>query len=360
MSRIREYLRRSLAVAQDGIARTIAADPAPPRLPLPMFTIHSQEDLEQFATGCDADIGGYSTCHLELDSESRGRFYGNMNTSVHPSLAGKMNSGYAAFRSKKRTSLFGEMFFDVGRLKYLHLRVKAGGDRRTQDAYFVNIQTETPVTSDIWQHRLFLREHGAWEDVLIPFRSFVLTNYGQPVPGKMEMNTEKVRTVGISILGGKFGIDGKYELGIDSISAINEPPQAPPRISAADFAASLPAQEEMKVSALGELLRTAATLQITETELMAALTEEERVVLSRAVNARIGMEKSGEKGGKEEKGRNSREEKMLLRAAARLARERMKRELGTVAPAPQAKQAAEECVNARLAPETPSEEEKKL
>jgi NADH dehydrogenase [ubiquinone] 1 alpha subcomplex assembly factor 1 len=37
----------------------------------------------------------------------------------------------------------------------------------------------------------------------------------------MEMLRERVRTVGISLLGGKSGVEGPYELGIDTIRAVN-------------------------------------------------------------------------------------------------------------------------------------------
>ena len=36
------------------------------------------------------------------------------------------------------------------------------------------------------------------------------------------MYREKVRTIGISLLGGNTGVEGAYELGIDSIRAVNE------------------------------------------------------------------------------------------------------------------------------------------
>lgn len=36
------------------------------------------------------------------------------------------------------------------------------------------------------------------------------------------MYRERVRTVGISLLGGNSGVAGPYELGIDSIRAVNE------------------------------------------------------------------------------------------------------------------------------------------
>lgn len=35
------------------------------------------------------------------------------------------------------------------------------------------------------------------------------------------MYRERIRTVGISLLGGNSGVEGPYELGIDSVSAVN-------------------------------------------------------------------------------------------------------------------------------------------
>ena len=39
---------------------------------------------------------------------------------------------------------------------------------------------------------------------------------------QMDMYRERVRSIGISMLGGNSGVGGKYELGIDSIRAVNE------------------------------------------------------------------------------------------------------------------------------------------
>lgn len=36
------------------------------------------------------------------------------------------------------------------------------------------------------------------------------------------MYRERVRSIGISLLGGKSGVVGKYELGIDSMSIVND------------------------------------------------------------------------------------------------------------------------------------------
>ena len=83
---------------------------APSRAPKTLFTFNSQADIQQFVTGCDADIGGHSSVHLDLD-ESSGRnagiqkpatakFWGNMSLGVKPGLEGKVRAGYAGFRNK--------------------------------------------------------------------------------------------------------------------------------------------------------------------------------------------------------------------------------------------------------------------
>jgi len=36
------------------------------------------------------------------------------------------------------------------------------------------------------------------------------------------MYKERIRSVGISLLGGNSGVEGPYELGIDSVRAVNE------------------------------------------------------------------------------------------------------------------------------------------
>jgi Complex I intermediate-associated protein 30 (CIA30) len=56
----------------------------------------------------------------------------------------------------------------------------------------------------------------------IPFSNFVRTSAGELSINQMEMLREKIKSVGISILGGNSGVEGKYELGIDSIRVVNE------------------------------------------------------------------------------------------------------------------------------------------
>jgi NADH dehydrogenase [ubiquinone] 1 alpha subcomplex assembly factor 1 len=107
--------------------------------------------------------------------------------------------------------------------EYLALRVRCSGDPRTRDSYYVNVKTVSPVSTDLWQHRLYLRRtDGGWEDIFLPFGAFRLTNSGELVDAHVKMGREEVRSIGISLLGGNSGVQGHYDLGLDSIRAVNE------------------------------------------------------------------------------------------------------------------------------------------
>ena len=56
----------------------------------------------------------------------------------------------------------------------------------------------------------------------VPFDAFVLTNTGEIASDQITMLRERIRTIGISLLGGNSGVEGPYELGIDEIRAVNE------------------------------------------------------------------------------------------------------------------------------------------
>lgn len=48
------------------------------------------------------------------------------------------------------------------------------------------------VQSDLFQHRLWLGDPGKWQDVLVPFSDFTLTNTGEVAEKQIEMFREKV------------------------------------------------------------------------------------------------------------------------------------------------------------------------
>jgi len=108
--------------------------------------------------------------------------------------------------------MFGTPMWDTTLFRYLSLRVK--GDYKK---YYVNIQTDGPIQTDLFQHRLFLRRPGDWETVMIPFRDFILTNHGIIQEPQITMYREKVKTIGISIL----DQHGSFCIEVDWIKAMN-------------------------------------------------------------------------------------------------------------------------------------------
>jgi len=230
-----KYFQRSgqlVGKAMSDILLMKGAD-GPVRTPRTLFSFNTQEDVNLIATGCDGDIGGLSTVNFGLETrpevnsgigkEATGVFWGDMRLRVKPGMEGKIRGGYAGFRNKTRPTMFGNLTDDASGHDYLALRLRVAGDPQTHSSYFVNIQTDGPISTDLWQHRLFFRKQdNSWEDLYIPFDNFVRTNAGEMSENQIEMNREKIKSVGISLLGGNSGVEGKYELGIDSIRAVNE------------------------------------------------------------------------------------------------------------------------------------------
>lgn len=184
-----------------------------------IYAMTQPSHLSNFATGSDSDIGGLSQCRLGLDESSRGRFYGTLSSQVP--RGGKIEkSGYAGFRNRNRPTLFGNQCWDTTVHPYLALRVRnrlakkpivtadknekadsSGGSglRAALHAsdpsgpaasraihalglgkkelpgpkFFVNVQTDGPVTSDLFQHRLYLHENKGsdWQTVIVSIPS---------------------------------------------------------------------------------------------------------------------------------------------------------------------------------------------
>lgn len=167
----------------------------------------------------DADIGGYSEINLDYVPSSpvsppHARFHGNISIQLPPDLPHVQRTGFAGWRTLDRPpTVFGKSLFDLDPYKYLALRVKSDGRK-----YFVNVQTESVVPTDLHQHRLYARKPGDWETVLIKLSEFVRTNHGVPVEPQHEMMRQRVRSVGISLTD---RVPGPYELCVGKIWATN-------------------------------------------------------------------------------------------------------------------------------------------
>ncbi|KAG7194256.1 uncharacterized protein KQ657_004976 [Scheffersomyces spartinae] len=178
------------------------------------FKRFPQESLDNIITRCDQEIGGYSTVAVDYVPETQtGRFTGYLNLDLPKDNPEITRSGYAMFRTKdqKESWLVGDRFWDWSQFSSLVLRVR--GDRRK---YLVNIQANTPLITDLFQHRLFLNTPGEWETVVIPLNDFVMTNWGVIQDG-CELNKNEVKTFGIGLLDKQYG---PFNLDIDWVKVM--------------------------------------------------------------------------------------------------------------------------------------------
>lgn len=178
------------------------------------FKTHPHESLLKIMTRCDQEMGGYSTVKFDIDPElGAGHFHGNLNLDLPKNNPEITRLGYSMFRTKDQQDLWlkGNLYWDWSEYSLLVLRVK--GDRRK---YLVNIQANTPLVTDLFQHRLFLHHPGEWETVVIPLNDFVMTNWGVIQDGSA-LNRGEIKTVGVGLLDKQFG---PYLLKIEYIKAM--------------------------------------------------------------------------------------------------------------------------------------------
>lgn len=225
---------------QAGIAIRMEAIKSPEKaFPLIQFTEPNMIDHCKLL--CDSYDGGFSRADLtyregakRLEKEDRkglignagddanaepshAEFKGSISTELPPNRPDIQRSGYAAWRTYDRGfSLFGKLLWDLSPFRWLAFRIKSDGRK-----YFVNIQTESIVPTDLHQHLLPCYTPGKWETVAIPIEAFVRTNYGMVVEPQKEMMTHKVRSIGIGLTD---RVPGPYEICIADIYATNNPP----------------------------------------------------------------------------------------------------------------------------------------
>lgn len=201
----------ALAVYQEGLHT--------PTAPFPLISFDNKSKTGDCKTMSDEDLGGFSKVNLDFipataTEPSHAYFHGSISTQLPKDNPEVVRTGYAAWRTLDRPfTLFGRSLWDIDPYLYLALRVKSDGRK-----YFVNIQTESIVPTDIHQHRLYARRPGQWETVLINWHDFVRTNHGYVVEPQSEMLRQKVRTVGIGLTD---RIPGEYHLRIAKMWATN-------------------------------------------------------------------------------------------------------------------------------------------
>jgi len=208
-----------------------------PTKPYHLITFSDPDSVSECKVMSDADMGGFSKASLTFEpgtsttpSESNdsatslttsahdpphARFTGNISIDLPPNRPDIQRSGYAAFRTRdRRATLFGKSLWDIDPYQYLALKIKSDGRK-----YFINIQTESIVPTDIHQHRLYSNKEGQWETVVVKFNEFVRTNHGMVVEPQKDMMTQRVRSVGIGLID---RIPGPFDLRIADIYATND------------------------------------------------------------------------------------------------------------------------------------------
>ncbi|KAI9740105.1 MAG: hypothetical protein M1818_004856 [Claussenomyces sp. TS43310] len=196
-----------------------------PTAPYILKTFHEPDAVKSVKLMSDADVGGFS--HAALDwippvatskpSQSTNghvRFHGRISIDLPPNRPQIQRTGYAAWRTFDRPrTLFGKGLWDIDPYVYLAMRIKSDGRK-----YFVNVQTDSIVPTDLHQHRLYARNPGEWETVLIKWNEFVRTNHGVVVEPQTEMLRQKVKTVGVGLID---RVPGDFELCVERIWATN-------------------------------------------------------------------------------------------------------------------------------------------
>ncbi|ODV95789.1 hypothetical protein PACTADRAFT_2100 [Pachysolen tannophilus NRRL Y-2460] len=220
------FKNRLLSIFKDGLKSTFS----PPVMKNTMTVLDFTKpyELSQIITRCDQELGGYSTCFMEIDRVQNkpltcAHFHGILNLDTPKKNPKVLHSGWAMFRTKHKnnyqhklfylTDYFGNYKWDFSFYHSLVLRVK--GDNRK---YFLNIQTDNPSRTDLFQHRIFLNNPGKWETVIIPLDDFVLTNRGRLANQyQSEMERERIKSIGIGITDGQYG---PYSLYIENIKVL--------------------------------------------------------------------------------------------------------------------------------------------
>ncbi|KAF2804496.1 CIA30-domain-containing protein [Mytilinidion resinicola] len=190
-----------------------------PGRPFPLIFFDKPDSLSDCKPMSDQDIGGFSTIHFDhhpatSKEPAHARFHGEISTKLPADRPQVQRTGYAAWRTLDRPfTIFGRSLWDIDPFEYLAVQFKSDGRK-----YFINVQTESIVPTDIHQHRLYAKTPGEWETVLIKWSEFVRTNHGQVVEPQREMLTQKVRTIGIGLIDRQ---PGPYDLSISRMWATN-------------------------------------------------------------------------------------------------------------------------------------------
>lgn len=169
-------------------------------------------------TRCDQEIGGYSKVQFTQPTVGSNfqyaSFSGYLNLDIPKNNPEVTRSGYAMFRTGNQVSKWfrTNQYWDWS--PFLALVMRLRGDTRK---YLINIQANTPLITDLFQHRLFLNTPGEWETVIVPLNDFVMTNWGV-IQDVSELNKPEIKSFGIGLLDKQYG---PFKLDIEWVKVVN-------------------------------------------------------------------------------------------------------------------------------------------
>jgi monofunctional biosynthetic peptidoglycan transglycosylase len=113
------------------------------------------------------------------------------------------NGGFASIRSLPE-------WLDLSQYDGLLVRVRGDGKR-----YACNIRTDFEIMAGSYQQR-FETKKNEWQEIVLPFRDFVATSFGEVLRDAPRLNTSKIRSFGLTISDKQAG---PFKLEVDSIKA---------------------------------------------------------------------------------------------------------------------------------------------
>jgi len=221
------FVRRNLDMLSSAASRAMAVGGSMDDLELHSFRDAASARSVRIFTD-ENSFGGFSTAAMEavqvmpgeLPHDFKpgpgrplphyGRFHGKINIDLPLQRLDIERSGFAAWRTADPGwTLLGKAVLNCEAHAFLALRVRADNSR-----YFVNLQADTMITTDLFQHRLFAKTPGEWETIYIPFTEFVKTRLGRLQKTQGHIPKRQITTVGLGLID---RIPGPFELCIDRI-----------------------------------------------------------------------------------------------------------------------------------------------
>ncbi|GBF95187.1 hypothetical protein Rsub_07902 [Raphidocelis subcapitata] len=184
---------RSFARSLQRVGRALAGEVPMNPQPMVLFKFDREREVDKWHAFTDAYFGGRSEASWALaPDQPAAEFSGRCSTEMDEG-ADLARAGYCCATSK--VDAIGD-YFDLE--CYSALVYTVSGDGNT---YLANLRVDSMAGGggDVWQAPLPTRADGAWTEVRVPLRAFVMTHKGRVVERRMEIPRTRVMSMGVSV-----------------------------------------------------------------------------------------------------------------------------------------------------------------